>query len=764
MTGSRDWKSGGDAGPEPTPDRPALPPHLDPRRPRGGLPPRPPRTSPPGRPAARPVLPSAPPKRRRRAARVLSWIAVVTSAAVLLTAGGLWALVNFYDGKITRIPGLQLGSDRPDDLPRDAQNILIVGSDSRGDLAPGEGPQGTGDDFVTGQRSDTVILAHLYGDADAAQLVSFPRDSWVTIPEHVDADSGEVVEAHEGKLNPAFFQGGPELLIKTIQGLTGLYVDHYLQIDFDGFQRIVNELDGVEVCLSEPAKEKDSGIDLDAGRQVIKGDQALAFVRQRKGLPRGDIDRIARQQQFIGAIVREVLSAGTLLNPVRVNGVISIATESLEVDEGLQIDDLQELAFRFRSFDAGGVVFTTAPVGDINGRRGGQDVVLLDEAAGQQLWDTIRRDVAPQTATEEPARRAAGGAHRGAVRDPRRGVQRGGRDRPGPARGRRPRGARLPDRRRARGPRHHRDRHRRPARPGQGRQRTHPGRSDPGRDHAAGRRARPHARGRRRVLVRRRAAGAGHPGRPAGRWRGLAGAGHRRHRPLRGVTPLQGWTAGLVGDRDPAQPLLTLLDGPARVELSGATTANWVAKSANLLVDGLGSPRRVGLVLPLHWQAVVLLLAGVATGAQVDVGALQADAVLTTPDRVDEADADDVLALSGHPLGAPCTGLPPSVADYAREVPGHGDHWSGRPPATVDVRVGGARVEPRGLPLGPADRVLLTGALDDAAVLAALLGVLHAGAALLLVPDPSSVDLARTAEQERATATAGVRVDGLPLL
>ncbi|MCW2680783.1 MAG: cell envelope-related transcriptional attenuator, partial [Frankiales bacterium] len=354
----------------------------------------------PGGPTApavsRTTLPkTAPP--RRRAARVLSWIAVLTSVAILATAGAGYALLNFYDGKINRIPGLDLGGGRPEGLPRDAKNILIVGSDSRGDLEAGEGPQGTGDDFVTGQRSDTVILAHLYGDSDKAQLVSFPRDSWVQIPEHTNLDSGEVVEAREAKLNTALSDGGPPLLIDTIEGLTGLHVDHYMQIDFDGFQSIVNELDGVEVCLPAAAKEKDSGIDLPAGRSVIKGDQALAFVRQRKGLPNGDIDRIKRQQQFIGAIVRKVLSAGTLLNPVKLDGVIRATAASLDVDRSLGISELKDLALRFQSFDAGGVVFTTVPVADPAGTRQRQSVVLLDEDQGQQLFDAIRRDVPPGT-------------------------------------------------------------------------------------------------------------------------------------------------------------------------------------------------------------------------------------------------------------------------------------------------------------------------------------------------------------------------------
>jgi hypothetical protein len=164
---------------------------------------------------------------------------------------------------------------------------------------------------------------------------------------------------------------------------------------------MVDQLDGVEVCLPEAAKEKDSGIDLPAGRSVIQGEQALAFVRQRKGLPNGDIDRIRRQQQFIGAIVRKVLSAGTLLNPVKLNGVVTVATQALQVDEDLSIGQLQELAFRLRGFDAGGVTFTTVPVADVNGVRERQSVVLLDEQKADELFEAVRRDIPP--ATPEPA-------------------------------------------------------------------------------------------------------------------------------------------------------------------------------------------------------------------------------------------------------------------------------------------------------------------------------------------------------------------------
>ena len=231
------------------------------------------------------------------------------------------------------------------------------------------------------------------------------------------------------------------------------------------------------------------------------------------------------------------------------------------------------------------------------------------------------------------------------------------------------------------------------------------------------------------------------------------------------MTGLPAWTGGLAGERDPAQPLLTLYDGTARVELSGATTANWVAKSANLLVDGLGGPARVGLLLPLHWQGVALLLAGVTTGATVVVAGEPAElagceAAFTTPEAAGPAldvGVDEVLALSGHPLGAPCAALPAMVSDYAREVPSYGDGWSGPRPPAAAVEVGGSLLPISATTgLGPADRVLFTGSMSDRADLAVLLGVLHAGAALVLVPDPADVDLEKVARDERVTAAHGV--------
>ena len=392
---------------ESDPARRPLPPHLDPRAPR--VPPRvAPRASGP-RHAAHDVVPQGKVRKPRRAARVLSWIAVVTSVAVLAAAGTGYVLLNKYDGNIGRINVFGDRDSDPPPAPNNALNFLIVGSDSRGDLKAGEGVQGRGASFVTGQRSDTVILAHLYGGkSNKIQLVSFPRDSVVEIPAYKDPKTGKLVPGQRNRINQAFNEGGPSLLVQTVQNLTGVRIDHYLQVDFNGFQAMVDKLGGVDVCLSRPARDRVSGINLSAGKHHINGDVALAFVRQRKGLPGGDIDRIKRQQQFLGAMVRKVLSAGVLANPLKLNGFLNVATSSLQADQDLKFKQLRDLALRMRNIGANNVIFATIPISTSNGydRRLGS-VVLIDQEKAETLFDGIRRDVPPGTPAPKPTGAAA---------------------------------------------------------------------------------------------------------------------------------------------------------------------------------------------------------------------------------------------------------------------------------------------------------------------------------------------------------------------
>lgn len=220
-----------------------------------------------------------------------------------------------------------------------------------------------------------------------------------------------------------------------------------------------------------------------------------------------------------------------------------------------------------------------------------------------------------------------------------------------------------------------------------------------------------------------------------------------------------------MGARDPAQPLLTLYDGDARVELSGATTANWVAKSANLLVDALDQPARVGLLLPLHWHTVVLLLAGVTTGATVALGSRPSDlagcdAAFVLGEQAAAVLAegvDEVLALSDHPLGLPPTGLPPLVTAYSSEVPTYADHYGGPRPDPAAVEVAGSPVRPLA-GFTADDRLLTSLAPADPAGAAVLLGALTAGAGVVLL---RGGDAAAIAAVERVTLTAGTPVPGL---
>ena len=393
-----------DGGTPPSGDS-GLPPHLDPRGPRKAAPPRvtnayrqaarggpaPRKQTPLGPPPA--VLPSRGRTGGQRLARVLSWLALSMAVVVLVAAGGLYLAFNHYIGNIETL-NLHLGGDRPAKAPNHAQNILIVGSDSR-DGSNGEGTQGSGATYVTGQRSDTVILAHLYGKSDNVELVSFPRDSWVQIPAFTNPKTHKTRAAHFGKLNSAFSDGGPALLIQTIEHLSSIRVDHIVMVDFTGFKGMVNKLGGVDVCLTKPAKDHFSGINLSAGNHHISGNTALAFVRQRHGLANGDIDRIARQQQLIGSLTHKVLSAKTLLNPFKLNGFLDVATSSIQVDKGFSGGNIKDLALRMRHFSSGGVLFATVPIADISGRRNGQSVVLLDEAKTAALFEALRDDQAP---------------------------------------------------------------------------------------------------------------------------------------------------------------------------------------------------------------------------------------------------------------------------------------------------------------------------------------------------------------------------------
>ncbi|WP_239308842.1 LCP family protein [Frankia sp. Cj3] len=322
---------------------------------------------------ATPPTPPRPPASIPR--RLVTAAAGLLSLVLLLISGGGWLALRYYDGKVTHVPVVFPAADRrPAGAAGETQNILLVGSDSRA---------GTAGEFgeVEGQRSDTTILAHLDANGSTT-LASFPRDLWVTIPAYTDS-AGHKHTAGRSKLNAAFALGGPSLLIRTIEELTKIRIDHYLQIDFVGFQRMTDALGGVTVCVRPLPNgsrtnldDKMSGWHGHVGDNMLNGEQALAFVRQRYGLPEADLDRIRRQQQFIGVIFRAATSTSTLANPVRLASLMDAVTSSISVGDDTSLADLAPLAVRLRGVGTGGVRLATVPASP--GQIGGQSVLLTD--------------------------------------------------------------------------------------------------------------------------------------------------------------------------------------------------------------------------------------------------------------------------------------------------------------------------------------------------------------------------------------------------
>ena len=329
-----------------------------------------------------------------RAARLLSWVAFTLGVLLVVGSGTAFGLYRHYGGRIEQLPdapALQAGADGQAVVGRD-EVYLVVGSDSADDLTDAQLDQiGANRSNRDGVRTDTIILVEVPADGSRASLVSFPRDSWVDIPRHgmdkINAAYGLGEEDAPG--------GGPNLLIETVEQLSGRDVDHYVQVSLFGFVTITNAVGGVEVCLAAPAQDEDANVDLPAGRQVLDGNAALGFVRQRKGIPGGDLGRIKRQQHFIGALSRKVLTAGTLLNPGRLNDLLNAATDSIKV-AGTTQEDLLRLGLQLREVSAGSIRFQTVPVADADARVGDASVVLLDEAALPGFFRTLGEASGPR--------------------------------------------------------------------------------------------------------------------------------------------------------------------------------------------------------------------------------------------------------------------------------------------------------------------------------------------------------------------------------
>lgn len=251
-------------------------------------------------------------------------------------------------------------------------NVLVVGNDSREGLTPEE-LEALGTEQVAGNRPDTVLLLALRGGR--AAMLSFPRDLLVT---HCDGQ--------RGRLNASYATGGPSCLVQTVTETSGIPVTHYVEVNFLGFIDLVDALGGVELFLDEPITDQAAGVDLPAGCVELDGREAIGFVRARHGS--SDLDRVARQQRFLGEIADELMAPTTLLNPVRLFRVAGASGRAVTADEGLGTFDLLRIARGARGFAGGGVATHTVPASP--SRVGGASVLVPDEGAAEDLYTRFR--------------------------------------------------------------------------------------------------------------------------------------------------------------------------------------------------------------------------------------------------------------------------------------------------------------------------------------------------------------------------------------
>jgi LCP family protein required for cell wall assembly len=325
-------------------------------------------TEPLGPPAGR-QAPMVQPRRRRR------WGRIVPAVLALLLVV-LLVFLAVVDSRLKRVDALGDWAGRPAATP--GADWLIVGSDSREGLSAAERQRlATGQ--AAGRRTDTMMLLHI-PRRGAPVLVSLPRDSYVPIPGH-----------GRNKLNAAYAFGGPRLLARTVEGVTGIRIDHYMEIGFDGFASLVDAAGGVRMCIPRPMNDPNAGLRLNAGCQVLDSRQALGYVRTRKG-GRGDLDRVVRQQQFLSALIGRLTSPGVLLNPLRSVPLAFDGADAIAVNRSDHVYHLVRFPFAMRAVSNGKGVATTVPVATTQSVPGAGSVVIWDRPRALALFDALRQD------------------------------------------------------------------------------------------------------------------------------------------------------------------------------------------------------------------------------------------------------------------------------------------------------------------------------------------------------------------------------------
>lgn len=318
----------------------------------------------------------APDWRRRIKIGSLTLVVVVLAVSV---STYFWA-----DSKLKREVDLSKVIERPSE--GDGTNYLIVGSDSReGMTAEDKKKLHTGS--AEGKRTDSMMILH--DGSNGPTLVSLPRDSNVEIPSFVGSESGKSYKGtgRTVKLNAAYAEDGPELLVRTVEFNTGLHIDHYVEIGFGGFAQIVDAIGGVELDIPKAFKDKKSGADFQAGKQTLNGEQSLAFVRTRYAFAGSDLDRTKNQQKFLAALASQTATPSTILNPFKLYPTMGAGLDTLIVDKDMSLWSLSQMFFAMKGVTGGDGTSMNIPIsGSVNGN------LVWDKEKVKQLVQQLNDD------------------------------------------------------------------------------------------------------------------------------------------------------------------------------------------------------------------------------------------------------------------------------------------------------------------------------------------------------------------------------------
>ncbi|MET7984673.1 MULTISPECIES: LCP family protein [unclassified Streptomyces] len=367
----------------PEPAIPGDPGNSTPRRPKGG-------------------------RRKTRSTRSRALMITAWTAAGVVALGGAGAGYLFFklNGNLKSVDINQaLGSDRPIKVDNGSENILVLGSDTRSGTNKKLG--GGSDDGSA--RSDTAMIVHVYKGHKRASVVSVPRDTLVRRPSCTDSKGTVHGAVSSAMFNSAYSTGGAACAVKTVESMTGIRMDHYIEIDFSGFQKLVDDLGGVTVTTTKAISDHESHLHLAAGSHSLNGKQALGLVRTRHGVGDGsDLGRIQLQQAFMKALVDQVKHVGLLSNPKKLYDLADTATKTVTTDSDIgSVADLASFAGGLKGIGSSHMKMVTMPVeyDPSDGNR-----VLVDKAKAELVWKALKADrPIPKAATEGTATGTAKG-------------------------------------------------------------------------------------------------------------------------------------------------------------------------------------------------------------------------------------------------------------------------------------------------------------------------------------------------------------------